>query len=165
MATYEEDQIEFSILSLVKDPIIDLTTQLALNVKSLSVITEQLASLSVPATELNSLNWDASSSYDATIHGPDLAFGLTQEVIDQVNMPEDIITVCKAGKSDALGIYRQKLMTSQKDIRASIKEEQQARRADEEHAAGRRHDYGPAVHKWAGILARKKMFQELLGAT
>jgi ubiquitin carboxyl-terminal hydrolase L5 len=165
MATYEEDQIEFSILSLVKDPIMDLTTELALNVKSLLAINGQLANMGITVTELNSPNCDASSSYDATIQGPNLAFDLTREAIDRINIPEDVITMCKSGTSDELGIYRQKLMRSQKDIRASIKEEQQARRADEDHAAGRRHDYGPAVHTWAGILARKKMFHELLTAT
>ncbi len=165
MATYEEDQIEFSILSLVKDPIIDLTTKLASNVKSLSVINKRLANFGIPVTELNGLDHDASSSYDATIQGPDLAFDLTQEVIDQITLPENIITACKTGTSDELGTCRQDLIRSQRDIRAAIKEEQQARRADEDHAAGRRHDYGPAVHTWAGILARKNMFQELLGAT
>ena len=162
MAAYEEDQIEFSILGLVKDPLVDLTSHLARNVKYLSAIDEQLSALGLLVAHRSAPRSNASA-YDTTIYGPDLALDLTQKQIDLVDIPEDIIAMCKDGTSDELRRYQQELIGKQQEIQESIKEEQQARRADEDHAASRRHDYGPAVHTWVRLLARKKMVEELLG--
>ncbi|KAI2816460.1 hypothetical protein CBS63078_6224 [Aspergillus niger] len=54
MEAYEEDQIEFSILSVARDPLPELVDQLATNVKSLEIIQERLSSIHESSIDLES---------------------------------------------------------------------------------------------------------------
>ncbi|KAK2794975.1 hypothetical protein FQN52_006854 [Onygenales sp. PD_12] len=150
MAEYEEDQIEFSILGLVRDPIIDLTAQLAVNVKSISAIRDQLSAL------------DADSSDNTAIQGQDSFINIPSETMDQAIVPEDLLVKCRDATQAELEGYREELVDKQKAMRIQIAEEQQSSRSDEDYAAGRRHDYGPAVHRWISLLARKKVIEGLV---
>lgn len=159
MAEYEEDQIEFSILSLVGDPMIDFVSQLALNVKSILAIDGLLSAAQVSEEELGGDNWP-----DGTISGPDNSFELTSEALCAANVPETDMSKYRSASSDELLRCRREMAEKQKSIRASIKEEQQAYRGDEEYAASRRHDYGPAVHTWVRKLASKNAAETLAEA-
>ena len=157
MMEYEEDHIEFSILSLVKDPIVDLVPRLASNVKAVLAIDELLSALGVAEKEIR-----GDSGEDSTVYGPDASFELTQEIFDTATIPDSDLSSYKSGTREELLSYRQELINAQKELRASIKEEQQSYRADEDYAASRRHDYGPAIHKWAKVLARKGVIETLV---
>lgn len=157
MAEYEEGQIEFSILGLVKDPITTLASELAMNVKKIAAINEQSCSSQVPQK--------VDSSDHDIVTGPDPSLHLTPTLLDEVIVPEDDLEKYKtAPKEDLLGL-QEILVDAQKSIRASIKEEQQARHADEDYANKRRHDYGPAVHTWVRALARKGLLEPLAKET
>ncbi|WEW60370.1 cysteine-type deubiquitinase [Emydomyces testavorans] len=151
MAEYEEDQIEFSILSLVRDPIIEIVNQLALNVKSLITIDEQLSNCPT-LSGLDCLD-------DGTVTGPDLSLNLTQSILEKAAVPEDDLQRYKTISRDCLLSLRKALVDAQKAIRASIKEEQQSCEADNNYADKRRHDYGPAVQRWLQLLARKGLIE------
>jgi ubiquitin carboxyl-terminal hydrolase L5 len=157
MAAYEEDQIQFSMLSLVRDPTVDLVSRLAGNVKTLSLIDELLSKAGVADSQLQGV-----ALPDGTISGPDSSFDLTQEAIDRANVSETDMSKYQAATCEELRQYRLDTAAGQPAIRASIKEEQQSQRADENYAAGRRHDYGPAVHTWVRILARKGVAETLV---
>lgn len=154
---YEEDQIEFSILSLVKDPIVDLIPRLAANVRAVLTIDERITALGVAESEIR-----GDPGEDSTIYGPDASFDLTREILDTVTVSEDDLVKYQSATREELLRQRQELVDAQKELRASIKEEQQSYRADEDYAASRRHDYGPAIHKWAKILARKGVLETLV---
>lgn len=159
MAEYEEDQIEFSILGLVRDPILDFRKELALNVKSLGKINELLGGI-------ENVGSDTSVDTDALEHvilGPDDSLGLTQDDIDRATIPENEWEGYQACTLNELPAHRQKLVTCQRKIRESIAEELQFHRADDDYAAGRRHDYGPAVQLWVRMLARKNIIEDLIG--
>ncbi|KAL2001250.1 hypothetical protein VTN02DRAFT_1981 [Thermoascus thermophilus] len=159
MAEYEEDQIEFSILGLVRDPILNLRKELAVNVKSLGKINERLGGI-------EKVGSDTSVDTDALEHvilGPDDSLGLTQDDIDQATIPENEWEEYQTCTLNELPAHRQKLVTSQRKIRESIVEELQFHRADDDYAAGRRHDYGPAVQLWVRMLARKNIIEDLIG--
>jgi ubiquitin carboxyl-terminal hydrolase L5 len=157
MAAYEEDQIEFSMLSLVKDPMVELVARLAGNVKSLSAIDDLLSKAGVADPERQSLPLS-----DGTVYGPDSSFNLTQEIIDHASIPEIEMSKFQSATCEELRQYRLDIAAEQPGIRASIGEEQQSQRADENYAAGRRHDYGPAVHTWVRMLARKGVAETLV---
>ncbi|RMJ25554.1 ubiquitin carboxyl-terminal hydrolase [Aspergillus sp. HF37] len=157
MAEYEEDQIEFSILSLAKDPLIDLTAKLAVNVKCLRLVRELIDA----HEEGSSTAEPAASLLENTILGPDASYALTQDNIGEAVIAADQREEYQACSIDALIQHLQKLSGNQLELRASIKEEQQSNQADDDYAAGRRYDYGPAVRQWVRFLARKRMFESL----
>lgn len=161
MAGYEEDQIEFSILGLVKDPIIDFVADLAQNVKALQLVKERLDATAPSAKEPNTPT-RSTDPLDGTLLGPDWSYKLTQNDIDKAEIPSDKMTQYTSGSPDDLRSYQDELANSQKELRRSVKEEQQSNDADEDHAAGRKHDYASAVHRWVSMLARKRKIEELV---
>lgn len=162
MAGYEEDQIEFSILGLVKDPIIDLVADLARNVKELQAVQERLDLSASAAGNTPSTQADKPQLLDGTLLGPDGSFNLTQDNIDKAEIPSGTMALYTSASRDMLQSYQDELVNGQKELRGSIKEEQQLQQADEDHAAGRKHDYASAVNRWLGMLARKKKIEELV---
>src|SRR5467141_2151306 len=72
MTEYEEGQIEFSVLSLVRDPILDITRELALNVKCLETVNRQL-------DEGIATSDHTFANLPDVILGPALDLGLTQD--------------------------------------------------------------------------------------
>lgn len=158
MAAYEVDQIEFSILGLVRDPLPDLVHQLAVNVRSLEILNERALSLQ---------DTDPAGSDPApvvlkeTVLGPDSSLSLTREAIDAALVSEEARAQYQAGSADQLRQHQQELSNAQRGLREHIREEQQSQWADDDHAAGRRHDYGPAVRTWLQFLARKQLLEVL----
>ncbi|KAJ5299344.1 hypothetical protein N7476_010901 [Penicillium atrosanguineum] len=151
MAAYTEDSIEFSILGVVRDPLSDLVQELAVNVRSLEIIHERLLALGNGEANLEVLN-------DIVI-GPEASLGLTRVDIEAAITSESIQT-CQ--DSEQLRQYQQELSQAQAGLRGRVQEEQQAQRQDEDHATGRRYDYGPAIRTWLRFLARKQLLAELL---
>ncbi|KAJ5335413.1 hypothetical protein N7452_007816 [Penicillium brevicompactum] len=152
MAAYEEDEIEFSILGLVHDPLPDLVTELAVNVKSLEVLNERASSLgSLPE----------ALALDDTVLGPDDSLTLTREAIDAVVIPAEILQEYHTCSESQLLQHQQTQSQNQRGLRSRIREEQQSHRSDDEYAAGRRYDYSPAIRWWLRLLARKQELQEL----
>lgn len=157
MAEYEEDQIEFSILSLVKDPLIDLTDELAANVKCLELV----IGLIDAHKEASSTAEPVASLLENTIVGPQPSYALTQECIDRAVIAAGQREEYQACSVHALIQHLERLSASQLGLRTTIKEEQQSNQADDDYAAGRRYDYGPAVRLWIRFLARKRMLEDL----
>ncbi|OJD13890.1 hypothetical protein AJ78_05711 [Emergomyces pasteurianus Ep9510] len=161
MAEYEEGQIEFSILGLVKDPLIDLKAQLTTNIKYIVMIDEQLSTLGSPIPDMVDTTATVNGNGNRTSH--DLLFiGVERETVDLIDVPEDLRTKYKSATVEELIAYREELVNAQKDIRIMISEEEQSHRTDEDYAEARRHDYGPAVHTWVRLLARKKVIEGLV---
>jgi len=152
MAAYEEDQIEFSILGLVHDPLPNLVSDLAVNVRTLEVLNERATTL-CSSTDALSLN--------ETVLGPDPSLSLTKEEIDAVVISPETLNNYQTCSESQLQEYQQTINNRQRELRSRIREEQQSHRSDDEYAAGRRYDYGPAVRWWLRLLARKQELQEL----
>jgi ubiquitin carboxyl-terminal hydrolase L5 len=155
MTEYEEDQIEFSVLSLVRDPLSDYTEQLARNVKSLQSIRHRLNE-----SQLEDIKGILGPcDFDGVLLDADPAFGLTEECLMGVEASESK----NSGDSNELPGEYVRLVNSQQSIKRSILEEMQLRRVEEAFAEGRRHDCSSAVTFWARALARKDVVKELLG--
>jgi ubiquitin carboxyl-terminal hydrolase L5 len=155
MTEYEEDQIEFSVLGLVHDPILNHIKDLALNIRCLRAVTERLGDVSPSADH------SASPLKDA-IFGPAPSLGLTQDDLDNADVPLDLADRCQKCTLQELVALQQSLVGSQRKVADLVLEELQSHQADDDHAAGRRHDYGPAVRTWIRLLTRKGVIQHLL---
>ncbi|EER37749.1 ubiquitin carboxyl-terminal hydrolase [Histoplasma capsulatum var. duboisii H88] len=160
MAEYEEGQIEFSILGLVKDPLIDLRAQLATNIKCVATIDEQLSALGISLPDLDGTAATINENSNGIGHDPFI--NIEREEVERADVPGDLRTKYKSATPDELAGYREELVGAQKNIRIMISEEEQSHRADEDYAAARRHDYGPAVHTWVRLLARKQVIEKLV---
>ena len=152
MAEYEEGQIEFSILSLVRDPLLDLILKLAENVKSLIVVALYLEG----AASRNALEDDRRGcEVEGTLTSADSTYGLKSEAIDQANVSSKVdLAMQSRVLSDVLDCRRE-LLHSQATLRASIRDEYEAKHMEDQKANARRYDYGPLALKLAQVLARK----------
>ncbi|PYH41140.1 ubiquitin C-terminal hydrolase 37 [Aspergillus saccharolyticus JOP 1030-1] len=156
MREYEEGQIEFSILSLSQDPLPGLLTELAINVKSLEVINQRLTSTG------GALAFDAVNHLGKTLLEADESYTLCRDMIDRAAIPasrEQEYRTCTMLDLESLW---NKLTHDQRQLRVSIREEQQSRQADENYAEGRRYDYSPAIRTWLRLLAHKQVIEKLL---
>lgn len=157
MTAYEEDQIEFSILGLVRDPLPDLVKQLAVNVKCLEILRQQIALQEEPNPAE-----DTPPILPETVLGPDLSLSLTQTDIDEAMVAGPALAEYQTYSAVRCRQLQQELSDAQRELRASIREEVQAQRADDDYATGRGFDYGPAVRTWLRCLARKNLVQVFL---
>lgn len=150
---YEEGNIGFSVLSLVRDPVQDHIERLALNVKRLQVLHPRVTEYS------NGMREGLSS---CLILGPTLEFGLTEEILSLVRDQTSETDGYKECSNDELSDEYSRLVDEQQGILGSINEEIQSREMDDAYAEGRRHDYSSAVEFWARTLVRKGALVDLL---
>ena len=155
MAAYEEEEIEFSILGLVRDPLTDLINDLAVNVRTLEILNKRASSLCSLSDTL-----DLHES-DETVLGPDPSLSLTREEIDVAVIPQEALDDYQTCSDEKLHEYRQKISRRQRELRLRIREEQLSHRSDYDYAAGRRFDYGLAIRTWLRLLAQKEQLQEM----
>lgn len=160
MAQYEEGQIEFSILSLVKEPLPDLISSLTHNVKSIITVSAKLDALQADWKDYTTESEDRL--IELTITGPEPTYGLTEDMIDRSSRPPPVEESIKSNETLVLIELWRKLVMAQAGLRASIKEEQESIQSDQKRAASRRFDYGPAVHQILQSLARKQIIRPLL---
>ncbi|KAK5790500.1 hypothetical protein VI817_007787 [Penicillium citrinum] len=159
MAAYEEEQIEFSILALVRDPLPELIQQLAVNVRRLEIINEHLMTHDGRDDDSHAQARMSVDTLEDTVLGPDASLGLTRTMIDKAVVPEEL---SREQSLTVLTKRQEETAKAQVALRSRVREEQQTRNADEDHATGRRYDYGPAVRTWLRSLARKQQLAELL---
>ena len=152
MAEYEEGRIEFAILSLVKDPLLGLIPALAENVKTLVAVASRLESM---APEHDSTENRQGDVAEGILAGPDPAYGLTPEMIEQAKVPSEVELAICVQEASKLRCCQQELRGGQARLRASIRDEFEANRLEEQKANARRYDYGPLALKLAQVLARK----------
>lgn len=161
MEEYEEDQIEFSILSVAKDPLPELIDQLAVNLKSLEAIDRRLKASAKGSADLGSATI-TDSTPRTTFLGPDEIYTLTRTMVHQSSIPKVQNGEYQSCSMEELIQHRQQLSHAQQNLRVLIREEQQSQQADDDYAEGRRYDYDPAVRTWLHFLARKKIVENLL---
>ncbi|PLB39383.1 ubiquitin C-terminal hydrolase 37 [Aspergillus candidus] len=160
MAEYEEGRIEFSVLSLSKDPLVDAIDQLAINVRSLVMVNQRLSSLNHNPGDCGEHAF-TDPLPENTLLEPHASYALTREAIDEATIPEARLEQYRSCGPQELLQHREQLSAAQGGLRAAIRDEQQSNQADDDYAAGRRYDYGPAIRAWVRLLARKGTMEDL----
>ncbi|KAL8883404.1 MAG: hypothetical protein Q9192_007185 [Flavoplaca navasiana] len=143
MAQYEDGQIEFAILSLIKEPLIKLVDELAENVKSITCIRRRLQQMESDRARLQSNSTRGNESGEQSlIIGPCEKYRLSQETIDHAVLSPEHEELLKSSDGVAMSAIVLDLTTAQASIRASIRDEIKATQADDDRAASRRNDKG-----------------------
>lgn len=153
MAQYGDDQIEFAVLALVKEPLSTLVTSLAQNVKSIRSVMRRLDCVKAGLKDLRPETLDIATEKE-TIVGPSEQYYLDQLAIDR-SKPCDTITIQLEGEEvpDLVGLG-QELISVQAGLRVSIMDEARAIKADDERAANRRNDKGLLAKGLLHVLER-----------
>ena len=164
MAQYEEGQIEFSIMSLAKEPLSELVTALAQNVKSINFLSQHLDQVKPGWTDfLSEPTYSDNATNSDTILGPCEQYELRQTSIDQVKLCSKIQTQLTSDKVEELLAFRQELVTAQAGLRASFRDEAKAIKADNERATSRRNDKGQLAKGLLQVLGRMGKIGSLFG--
>ena len=154
MAQYEEGHIEFAILSLVRDPLLEMVPALAENVKAINRLSTRLDMVKPGWKDFIDSSTDSEIAENSS--KPNLAYGLTQEILDHSEVSQTVTDLCYCNvASDILG-HREKLIAMQAGLRMSIREEMQSNRLDEDKAAARTCDYGARMQNFVRKMKVKK---------
>ena len=163
MAEYEDGQIEFAILSLVKDPSSMLVARLAENLKILTAVSTRLDDINpawkdfiIPVTD------DEFHSSNGIEIGLDSEHQLNQDNIDRAMIPLETEERLRSNNTSDILALRQELITAQAGLRASFREEQLCLRSEAEQAASRRHDYGYMMENCSRTLKHKHILDPWL---
>ncbi|KAI4169674.1 MAG: hypothetical protein LQ346_008943 [Caloplaca aetnensis] len=160
MAEYEEGQIDFAILALVKEPKVNLIAALAENVKSILSLSERLDHVKPDWKDFLPSNSDGSSAANHdTLFGPCEHCELHQEAIDQAKLSTALAVKIESDVAEDLVKSRQKLITAQTSLRVSLDEERSTIQTDSERAASRRNDKGLLARGLLQVLERMGKIQ------
>lgn len=164
MGEHGDGQIEFAILSLVRDPLLDLVPRLAVNVKSMQAVSARLDQVCPDWQDFTTQNrGEARSTYDGSITGPNDTYNLTIETIKLAVLPEAVQHMILDGSKAAdLLTCLQGLVTIQSDLRKSILTEIDSNCRDEGRAASRRHDYSSLIRSWIRAHARRGVIKTVV---
>lgn len=157
MAQYEEGQMQFSLMAVVQDPVIEDRRMLAQNVLSLQKIELRLDEVSQ-----DWCSYTSPGSEDSVLFGASEAYGLTDAMVAKATIPGNVIQSLKSSCPDSLLKVRQELMTNQAGCRAQVRDSQQVETRDAEVSMHRRHDYGSFVKDWMQALADNGALKSLL---
>ena len=157
MAQYEEGQMQFSLMAVVQDPVIEDRRILAQNVLSLQKI-----ELRLNETSQDWCSYTSPESEDSVLFGASDDYGLTDEMVAKANIPENMAQQLRSSCPDSLLKVRQELMTNQAGCRAQVRDSQQAEKLDAKESMHRRHDYGSFVKAWMQALADEGGLKSLL---
>lgn len=159
MAQYEENQIEFAILSLVKDPLIDLVSNLADNVYDLRAIQSQLDDIQPDWRSFTTNDFDEGNGYHKLMFllGPDPSLGLTEEHISTTRVRQTQEHRFEVKSATAGLAKRKELILAQQGLRMAIQEEIQSKRLEQERASARTRDSGAKMQKFARKVQARKI--------
>lgn len=159
MQKYDGDQLEFSLLALCQSPLLAVHNDLAENIRTTSVVEEQLGSL-----QPDWRNFVDSESLEKTLVGPNTSYGITTQHLESASASAPILHEIQTSAitTDRLLDLWKQLSASQAQMRASYVEEEASIQQDDERAATRCHDYTPMVNTWLAALADKNVLKNLI---
>lgn len=158
MAQYEGDQIEFAILSLVREPLPGLIDSLADNATSIAALSSRLDAIKPDWREFITFASNGEIfEGDGVLTTAEAAYGLTQERLDKSKVLESVTSLVETGIASDVIQQWQKLVTAQADLRMSIREEQQSKQSDQDKATARRCDFGSRMQNFARKVKAREM--------
>ena len=144
MASYESDQIEFAILSLVKDPLRSLLPSLAQSTKNLESIVSRLREL------------DQTFHHDAAncVISLEPRYRLTEDLFTSQDFSAGDPEILMSGDKTLLYDMYERVLTTQDRLRSEIQEEIDVESLEDERTTRRRHDHSPLIQTWIRLLAQ-----------
>ncbi|KAF2835952.1 cysteine proteinase [Patellaria atrata CBS 101060] len=153
-----EEEVQYSLMALVKDPIIDRRAELSANVKAIRTIERRLTTV-----DSNWRNFVDSAESGSILRGPDDAMGIFFETIHSAVLPDGLFE--KIQKDDdvmTLLDKRAKIITEQAGLKKAVQVEKDSWAEDKRKAALRRIDWIPFIRKWLGFLNDNGVLEGLI---
>ena len=156
MAQYAEEQIEFAVLSLVKDPVLGLRDALALNIKSIIALDSKLNQVAPGWRDSEGHSGQETSMLDH-ISGGDESYGVRQDDIDKGSLldSEAAKTIANEDIQGMEGV-RQSLISDQVGLRSACMDEVCLAVEDDKRVAARCRDLGSRIQRFSRLVKRKE---------
>jgi ubiquitin carboxyl-terminal hydrolase L5 len=160
MEQYAENETNFSLLAVVKDPLLELVPELTQNILWIKALT---ARMDVMTSEWRNFALpDELEREDAVLKTVDGGYGITSDMLVSARLSPEQESTLQQSSIETLKIARKDAINSQALLRAQIREEKQKEETDAEDAEKRRFDHTPAIMAWLEMLAGKPEFAELM---
>ncbi|KAL9129735.1 MAG: hypothetical protein Q9217_001893 [Psora testacea] len=158
MAQYDGEQIEFAILSLIKDPLLKLLPALATSIKSIAALSSRLNEVKPNWRESTVPSGHGEDTYTFdTVMATDASYGLEQQHIDTTTLSDPtLMALLSSQNASGIMAFRQKLITEQVALRIDIREEHQSAENDERRAQARSRDFGARMQNFARKVKAKQ---------
>lgn len=157
MLQYQGDHIEFSLMAVIRDPIIAERQQLAENIKTLQETNCRLDEVS-PGWR----GFIAPDAENTTISGSSEEYSITEKVLNDANLAPSIAEKLKTESPEKLMQLRYEIVIAQAGCRAAVRDQMQTDQGDATKAMHRRFDYASFVNEWLDALADKDVLLDLL---
>lgn len=154
MAQYEEGQIEFAVLSLVKDPISSLLAALAENIKSGAVILSHLDTVNAAWMDEVTLPLECEALRARFMFKSHEHYGVEQVETNPAIETDSVLKELCSQNVPQLVRKLQRLVEDQAMLKSSIKTEKEANRLEEERATSRRNDQGQLAKGLLEVINR-----------
>ena len=157
MAQYAEENIQFAVLSLARDPLLNLRHALALNIKSILALNVELDKIA-PNWGENEAQSDGESPYGNHILK---AYGLQQKDIDNLSLSDsEAASTISDGKIPEMTSLCHKLIADQERLRLAIIDEMCLVRQDDLRVTARCSDLGAKIQRFSRLVKRKEQLQQ-----
>ncbi|KAG8529259.1 uncharacterized protein KY384_005894 [Bacidia gigantensis] len=159
MFRYTEDHIDFAVLSLVKDPLLALTSSLASNVKTINLLTTRLDETGQDWRQfsLEEVTSSRKGELENFLQAADEMYGLAQADIDAA--PLEHAYVVRMANCTNAGDYlalRQHVIADQARLRMDIVEELELARSEDASASSRCGDLGSKMQGFVRMMKAKE---------
>ncbi|OCK80563.1 cysteine proteinase [Lepidopterella palustris CBS 459.81] len=157
---YDQEDVQYTLLAVVKDPLATLRADLAVNIKTAELLERRLDQISA--------DWRAFAPRDdddrePALRGPSEELGVGVATLDNAAVPESLQQRITADGDVATLLDRHgAVVGEQAKLRMDIRSQQWAREDDERKARERRHDFGPMIGVWLKMLAKKGVLEEMV---
>jgi ubiquitin carboxyl-terminal hydrolase L5 len=158
MFKYQQDSVQFNLLSLCRSPLRGCPEKLAESFHAIRIIKNDLETLQP--------NWQQFTEvHEATIiTGPDNAFGVSQDLIDRTRVSEELIEKIENAKSDAtatINLY-QELVRDQLELQRYYWDELALIGQEDEQAHRRKQDYTSLIYNSIRTLSEIGVLKEIV---
>lgn len=160
MLQYEGENLSFNLLALCRSPLDGLRQELAVNIRKLHALKEQISQKPEWASLTNSERTWTSAEDEAAL----AEFGIQKATVEEAGLEETFREKISKPSFDVPEVLdlQQNLEGEQKRIKSEYISELASMEEDLGRVLGRKKDYTPAIHEWVRKLAEHGVLQELI---
>ena len=149
-------EMEYNLVSLVKHPLLTYQADLAENIKSIQAVQTRLDAIKPEWRDFKEPQDDQANGEEDFIDRMNVDYGISDFDIDESMIASSTQERLSLTCPQELKKLRNRLISAQVGMRRNISDERDAIADDERRARDRRHDYGPLIRKWVGMLAEQE---------
>ena len=158
MFKYQQDGVQFNLLSLCRSPLRSCPEKLAESFHAIKMIKKVLEAVQP--------NWQQFTEVHETtiISGADDAFGVSQDLVDRARFSQELTEKIENAKSDAtaaINLY-QELVRDQLELQRYYWDEVALVGQEDEHANRRKQDYTSLIYNSIKTLSEKGVLKEIV---